>query len=336
MATRLDLEAISGLLRAGDYLTPYAIRAVCLTGIADHLADGPLPVGQLAKASGTQPEALATLLRHLACRGIFAEPEPGTFALTPMADLLRTGHPYSAVDIFRSPVACTRAMEGLDHTLRTGEAAFDAVHGHSMWQHLATHPDDGERFDHVMGGVTALELRVVLRALDWSASRHVTDVGGGNGSFLARLLGRFPRMRGTLFDLPGVVANAPAVLASAGVADRCTVTAGSFLADDIPAGADAYLLKRILYSWSDQQVVGILSRVRAAMPATGRVLIMEAGRPEENAGELARRMDLLMLTLSAGGARSLDEQADLLDQAGLAVSRVIPTAMFPIIEAVPS
>ena len=72
------------------------------------------------------------------------------------------------------------------------------------------------------------------------------------------------------------------------------------------------------------------------MPPTGKLLIMEAGRQEQDAGELARRMDLLMLTLSAGRARSRDEQADLLDRAGLALSRVIPTAMFPIIEAVPA
>lgn len=332
-APRIDAPSIFRLLELGDYLVPYTIRAVCLLGVADHLAAGPLPLAELARAAGAHEAALRKALRYLAERGIFAEVEPDVFGLTPMADLLRTDHPYSARDIFLSPVACTRAMEGLDHTLRTGEAAFDAVYGHSMWQHFADHPEEGERFDRAMSGITSMELRAVERIANWSEYGTVVDVGGGNGRFLAGLLRRFRRLRGVLFDLPGVVANAGEVVAAAGVGERCEIVPGSFLTDAIPSGGGAYVLKRILYSWSDEEVIGILGRIRAAMRPDSRLFIMEAAGEDGGEPGLARRMDLLMLTLSAGGARTIEDQRRLLAAAGLEYVRHTPTPMFPVIEA---
>jgi hypothetical protein len=47
-------------------------------------------------------------------------------------------------------------------------------------------------------------------------------------------------------------------------------------------------------------------------------------------------MDLLMLTLSAGRVRTRGELTELLGEAGLRVSQLIETRMYPIIEAVPS
>jgi hypothetical protein len=330
--TPIDVQAIFRLLELGDYLMPYTIRAMCLLKIADQLTDGPLPLDELASATATDPDALRTSLTYLAASGIFAEVAPDTFALNPMADLLRTDHPYTVRDIFLSPVCCTRAMEGLDHAIRTGEAGFDAVHGRTMWDHFAREPEDGERFDRAMGGVTSMELMAIVRATDWSRFGTVVDVGGGNGRFLASLLRRFKGMRGVLFDLPAVARHAPATFAEAGVGTRGEVVTGSFLVGPIPSGADAYVLKRILYSWSDDEVIGILGRIRTAMKPDSRLFIMEAGR-DDGGSRLARRMDLLMLTLSAGQSRSVAEQERLLVAAGLELVGHVATPMFPIIEA---
>src|SRR5262245_13613312 len=73
---------------------------------------------------------------------------------------------------------------------------------------------------------------------------------GGVGANLARVLGRYPAMRGQLFDLPHLVARARLVLESAGVWDRCAVTGGDFFTT-APAGADVYLLGHILHDWDD-------------------------------------------------------------------------------------
>src|SRR6202023_610430 len=76
----------------------YFSRAMALAaklGIADLLKDGPRHYGDLARATETHAPSLNRVMRLLASVGIFEERENGNFALTPMAELLRTGVPGS-------------------------------------------------------------------------------------------------------------------------------------------------------------------------------------------------------------------------------------------------
>src|SRR3712207_2518281 len=64
-------------------------------GVADLVASRPLPVADLAEATGADEQSLYRLLRTLACRGIFREHGQRQFALTPLADPLRKDSPDS-------------------------------------------------------------------------------------------------------------------------------------------------------------------------------------------------------------------------------------------------
>src|SRR5204863_197912 len=46
-----------------------------------------------------------------------------------------------------------------------------------------------------------------LATYDFSAFAHVCDVGGGHGHLLCSLLGRYPHLRGTVLELPAVIAD---------------------------------------------------------------------------------------------------------------------------------
>jgi Dimerisation domain len=59
-------------------------------GIADLLAQGSLSVEQLAALTNTRAPLLYRIMRALASRGIFTEVEDGRFAMTPLADPLRS------------------------------------------------------------------------------------------------------------------------------------------------------------------------------------------------------------------------------------------------------
>ena len=95
---------------------------------------------------------------------------------------------------------------------------------------------------------------VVAPVYDFSGLTTVVDVGGGRGALLAAILKRNPHLRGILFERPQVIADAPALLAAQGVANRCELVAGDFF-QALPMGADAYMLKWILVSWDDEQSV---------------------------------------------------------------------------------
>src|SRR5437868_13726213 len=151
----------------------------------------------------------------------------------------------------------------------------------------------------------------MLSAYDsWAELTSVVDVGGGNGAFLAGLLARFPDMHGILFDQPHVVANAYGPVREAGLADRCTVIGGSFF-DEVPPGGDAYLLKRVLWSWADNRAHMLLSRVRAAMREDSRLLLHEPVARPGDSDEVGKIYDLILLAMGGGGARS-EEQLGVL------------------------
>src|SRR5215510_1485376 len=77
-------------------------------------------------------------------------------------------------------------------------------------------------------------------------------VGGGTGNLLAAILTRYAEPRGVLFDLPHVVAEAPAFLKEKGVSSRVTIEAGDFF-KGAPAGGDAYVLSHIVHDWDEDR-----------------------------------------------------------------------------------
>jgi hypothetical protein len=327
--SQTDLQALSRLMELGDYILPFALRVTADLGVADQLAGGPLPVERIAEVVGAHPGALQRVLRALASKDIFTEPRPGVFGLTPMAGLLRTDHPMSVRASYTLLDADVQAWAKFDHSVRTGQNAFELVHGCQYWEYTEAHPDFRVRFDASMRGFTAMELRAILPCYEWNQFGLVADLGGGTGGLLSGLLAQFPDMRGVLMDLPSVVDRAAPVLAKAGVAERCEIVPGSFF-DSVPKGADAYILKRVLYSWDDEACVRVLSLVRAAMAAGGKVILLDPIVRHGPESGMTKIQDLLVLAVDRGHTRTRKQLAALVQQAGFRLARMIPTYVFPI------
>jgi hypothetical protein len=328
-------ELIDRLQDLGDLVTPFAVRAVCDLGVADELRDRPVAVAELAMRVGADAGALYRTLRALACKGIFTETEPRTFALSPLAQLLRSDHALSLRGAYPLLPANFDAWARFDHTVRTGRPAFELVHGKSYYEHLATAPQDSERFNAVQRAGNRLELRTILRAFDWRRVETVVDVGGADGAFLAALLVRNRHLRGTLLDLPSAVARAGELFARAGVEDRARIVAASFF-ETVPERADAYVLKRVLYDWDDARARALLGRIRQAMRDDSRVLVLDPMIVPGNDFDPAKIYDLLSLTMLGGRARSEQELRELLASARLEVTALVGTPMLPLVEARPA
>lgn len=329
---RLDLESYARLGELADYVVPFALRLACDLGLADLLADGPLPVEELAERTGTHSRSLCRMLRALACRGVFEEHEEGVFGPTRLSEVMRGDHPLAFADSCPLLPFDVRAWSALEHAVRTGEPAFPVVNGEEYHDYLAHRPEDSARADGSMRGVNALHLRTVLPHCDWAGVRTLVDVGGGDGGFLAAVLARFPQMRGTLLDQAHVLERAPEVLAEAGVADRCTTVAGDFFGE-IPAGADCYLLKTVLPGWDDARARTLLRGVRAAMRPDSRLVLLEGVLLPGNEFDLGKLVDLHTLVLTGGRHRTGEELSALLRDAGLRLVRQHPTSTLTIIEA---
>jgi hypothetical protein len=99
-----------------------------------------------------------------------------------------------------------------------------------------------------------------------------------------------------------------------GVGDRCTYMAGDMFREVPPA--DAYMLKRVLHDWSDEECVQILSNAHEAAPKDGRVFIMEAVVPDPDTPHFSKLFDIHMLIMTTGRERTTEEYAGLLEASG--------------------
>jgi O-methyltransferase domain/Dimerisation domain len=318
------------------YWVSQALYVAAKLGVADLLADGPRPVEALAAATQTDAPSLRRVLRALASVGVFTEAHPGTFALTPLAALLRTGTPDSmrALAIMYAEEQY-RAWGDLLHSVRTGQTAFEQQFGTSYFAYLARHPEADRVFNEAMTGYTTQLVGAVVEAYDFAPFQTIVDVGGGYGTLLAAILRRHPAARGILFDQPHVVAAAGEQLTVAGVAERCTTVGGDFFVE-VPAGGDAYILAQILHDWDDDRSVAILQQCRSAMPSHGKLLVIELVLPPGEEPFFGKWLDLHMLVMLGARERTAPEYDALFRAAGLVLARVAPTAAGPsIVEAVP-
>jgi hypothetical protein len=129
-----------------------------------------------------------------------------------------------------------------------------------------------------------------------------------------------------LFDLPNVTAEAGALLAAAGVADRCEIHTGDFF-EAVPAGSDAYILANVLHDWDDPRAVQILAACGRSMADNGRVLIVERLIPDEVTDAVPVLIsDFNMLVFTGGRERTNAEYAQLLHDADLTLGAIQPVA----------
>jgi hypothetical protein len=306
-----------------------AISVAAKLGIADLLKDGPKCCDELARATDAHPDALYRLLRALAGYGVFAEVEPRQFMLTPLASLLQTDAPGSLrpVAVWFGTMAY-KVFGGLEYSVRTGEPAFEHIFGMEFFEYLAQHPEMSNLFDAFMARQTAPVASAVLGTYDFSGIDTLVDVGGGRGELIAAVLKAYPNIRGILYDLPHVVRGAESLLQSAGVSDRCTVTAGD-MSESVPTGGDAYAMKSIVHSAGDDEAILWLRNCRRAMNDNGKLLLIEYVIPPGNDPHPSKLLDLMMLLgTDSGRERTEAEFRSLLEAASFRLTRTVSTESF--------
>jgi len=307
-------------------------------GLADELARGPQSAQALAARVGAAPQPLYRLLRALASLGIFIENDDGAFALTPLAELLRQDAPGSlkSTALLYGDAVFWGAYGQMLHSVRTGEPGFDRQHGAPLYAYLATHADTRALFQEGMSGFSQREIAAIRAAYDFSQFGTVVDVGGGQGALVVALLEAHPHLLGVILDRPDVAAGAQRLLGEAGLTPRARFVPGDFF-QAVPREGDAYLLKSVIHNWDDAGAIAILKTCRAAMRADARLIVIERVVPGANVASEAKLFDINMLVVAGGQQRSADGHRAILQAAGFALTRIIPTdAPLSLIEARPA
>jgi C-methyltransferase len=313
-----------------------AIQAAAELRVADALADGPLPIDELAGRVGADPDALGRLMRALIGRGVFRQRRDGRYDLTPLADTLRSDAPVSmaGLALFVGSPQHREHWSQLMESVTTGKPAVPLLRGKEFFDYLADEPEFAALFNDAMTSVAELAEAAVVAAYDFRPYPTIVDVGGGHGGLLAAILAATPTALGVLYDLPDVVAGAPALLRQRGVDERVRIEQGSFF-DKVPAGGDAYILKNVIHDWPTEQAAAILGNVRAAAGKGAAVLLIELVIPEHDRDFLGKWSDLEMLLAGAGRERTESGYRDFLQESGFRMTRVVQSASpFSVVEAI--
>jgi hypothetical protein len=307
--------------------------------IADLLAVRSQPISELAKATGVQEDGLYRVMRVLASVGVFREAGLRYFSLTPKAEPLRSDSPHSIRDlvVWMSDPFHFHTWSDMMHCVQTGQTAIQHLYGKQVFQFLGDDPEESAVFSAGMTGFCNMAVPAILEAYDFSGIGTLLDVAGGHGLVLTSILGKYPQMRGILFELEHVAEGAREQIRKLALAERCQVVTGDFFAS-VPAGCDAYLMQHIIHDWEDDKAVHILKNVRRALGtnANGRLLLLEGVITPGNQPDLAKFIDLEMLILTGGRERSEDEFGQLFERSGFRLNRVVHTrAPISVIEAIP-
>jgi predicted O-methyltransferase YrrM len=176
-----------------------------------------------------------------------------------------------------------------------------------------------------MSSISAARTAGLLEAYDFGETTRLVDIGGAHGTIAAAVAQRYPTIHCTSFDLPSAEQGALKTFADYGVAERCNFIGGDFF-EDVPAGADTYLLSAVLHDWDDERRLQILRNCRRRIPETGTLVVVDIVLSDEkNVPDTHRNyLDLATMTQVGGMERTESEFRELLGRAGFSLQRVIP------------
>jgi len=313
-----------------------ALHIVTQRGIADELGNDAKSPEELSVSAGMPADSLRPLMRGLSYVGVFEEMPDGRFTNSAVSTYLRRNAEPSLreMTLVLNDDAVLRGWEQLGRVLETGAPAFAAANGKTFFEHISSNSERSANMARFMKGIYGPEGPRIAAGFPFGRFRRIIDIGGAAGNIMADILRAHPEIEGAVFDLPPTAEVARRFLADQGLADRCRVFPGDFLAGVTP-GYDAYFIKSTLHDWDDDHSVQILRNCRDAMPAHGRVLIteivLECGKP---IGHPHRFIDLEMMVSFGGKERTAEEFGTLLSKAGMHLEAVhaVNGSFFSIVE----
>jgi cyclopropane fatty-acyl-phospholipid synthase-like methyltransferase len=143
--------------------------------------------------------------------------------------------------------------------------------------------------------------RFLPENLDLSATGHLLDIGGGDGSNAITLAKRFPHLHATVFDSATVCAIARRNFEAAGLTERLHAVAGDCFIHSFPKGVDAILLAHFLTIWSASENCRLLRKCYESLPDGGCVIVFNMMQSDDEDGPLSAAMGSpYFLTIATG------------------------------------
>ncbi|CAG8606193.1 25610_t:CDS:2, partial [Gigaspora rosea] len=270
---------------------------------------GKMNIRKIAKITGTDEDKLNRLLRFAASKGFFRILDDGVYA-----------------------------NNSISLTLKFYE-----------WLSLPENKERQEIFNKAMIEQDSSSEKGLNQDYDWSqyCNAKFVDFAGGIGSYLSKLMTRYPTMKGVLYEIPSVIEMSEKLwsINHKQLLNRVQFVRGDFFINP-PPPADVYFLRSILHNWPDEKAIKILKTVRSAISLTNvsskttsyfkpKLLIAERVIDDDTPA-IIYQVDIMMMFMANGKERTKPEIENLLDKSGWKFTKITSCrGGFSIIEAVP-
>ncbi len=310
--------------------TARLVHAACTLGLPEALRLRRCTEDELAATIQAHQPSLNRLLTALRSIGALRTIENGHVEFTPVGEAL-TETPLSVLHQMASGF-CGSFWGDLAESVHTGRPAFETSHGQGFFEYVAAHPERSREFTAGMEAGVAQSAPRIVEICDLSRFEHVVDVGGGTGGLIREACRRFPSIRGTLVDLPHVVAALRPEDLDCGT-NAIDAVSLDILRDPLP-NADALLVRAVVHDFDDANAARILTSCRDALSGDhARVFVIEMLLPATPRPHPAYFTDLDLMVITSGGReRTLAEYRALARNAGLVICRVRRAPPFAVLE----
>jgi SAM-dependent methyltransferase len=301
-----------------------ALKAAVDLDLFTHIGDNPVSADKIASRLLCPVRGIRILCDYLTILGFLTKTE-SQYALTPdsafFLDRKSKAYLGNSVRFLLAP-DLTEAYSDLASTIRSGR-----VHTSERGTTAPDHPVWIE-FARAMGPmmVPSAQRAAELVPLDPSRDTRVLDISASHGLFGITFALKYPRAHLVALDWAAVLAVAEENALAAGLGGRFSKIAGDAFTVDLGREYDLVLVPNFLHHFNFADCVRFLRRVRGALRAGGKVLIVEFV-PEEDrvTPPAAATFSLVMLgTTPEGDAYTFGEIRAMLAEAGFRDATLAP------------
>jgi len=299
---------------AGSHLEARLIQAAVELAIFDGLENSAGTAEAVANRLKLEPKATELLLNALASLELLHK-RADYFSLTEAtAKYLLKSSPQYVGAMIRFESALWSCWEKLPEAIRSGQP----VRPPNMYQDQAA---ETEIFINAMDSLVKArgDATVTANAIDWSGIAELLDVGSGPATYPIALCQRFPKLRATIFDLPGTLAISERYVREAGMAERIRLIAGDYRKAPIPGSYDVIFLSNIIHGESFESNRSLILKLVSNLKPGGQIVvkdhILDDSRTTPPVGAIFSL--LMLLTTESGRCYSFSEIKSWMEQAGL-------------------
>ncbi|MGH3866676.1 MAG: methyltransferase [Pseudonocardiaceae bacterium] len=275
-------------------------------GLFSELAGaGALDAEALRVRLGLHPRCATDFFDALVALGML-ERDDGRYTNTPTTELFldRAKPSYMGGILEEANGRLYSHWGSLTETLRTGLPQNETKEGENPYDAVYADPVKLAQWVRGMAGASAHVARAIAAKFPWQDYRSVIDIGCCGGAMLVQVALAHEHITGGGFDLPALGPVFDEYVASFGLGERLSFTAGDCITDPLPQ-ADVLVMGHALHGFDLAERNLIMRKAYSALRDGGALIIYDAIIDDErrsNAHGLL--MSLYIMLETTGGFES--------------------------------